>query len=434
MNITFLGAGYVGLVSGIMLSHFGYNIQFIDQNSQIISSLKNSKLHIYEPKLDSYFLKSVQLGSVEFTDNYNDLRDNTQVIFITVGTPSLASSGNTNLSYVFDAIDSIITNVSSDCIIVVKSTVPPGTCQSIADYLSPKVLGITIVSNPEFLSEGNAVDDFLNPDRIIIGSDDHRSAAFIEQIYQPIVEKQNKLIPIIKTNFATSELIKYASNTFLATKIAFINEMANLCEKIDADIEQLSLGVGLDARIGKAFLKSGPGFGGSCFPKDILSLSKLAKFYNLESCITNATITANEKRPSDMVRKIHNILDDNIDGKVIAILGLAFKAGTDDIRNSPAVEIIKLLCNKGAHIQSYDPAVHICHDLPQITYTRSAIGACVNADALIIITEWPEFTELDFDHIYTILKNPIIIDMRNILNAKELRSKNFKYYAIGQKY
>ncbi len=433
MNITFIGIGYVGLVSSVMLSYLGHNVSCLDTDRNKIANLKKGILPIYEPGLDKYLSYCLARGRLKFLENYNEHIQTSTAIFITVGTPTLPSQ-RADLQYVFDAVDNIV-KLDSSPTIIIKSTVPPGTTDFIAHYIAKKKLLSKVASNPEFLREGTAVEDFLRPDRIVIGTSDKETSDLLKEIYAPLLAEG---IHLISTDPTTSELIKYASNAFLATKIAFINEMANLCEEIEANIDHLSLGMGLDKRIGNSFLKAGPGFGGSCFPKDILALSQLAKDHHSDSLVLDAVINANQKRPLDMVKRIKSILDGSLSGKTIAVLGLAFKAGTDDLRSSPAIEIIKLLQDEGANIKAYDPAgmknIEQVLTIDRLECTSSPEKSCYEVDAIIIATEWEEFKELEWDKIYNNSKSHIIIDLRNILNSSVIKAKGFKYYSIGHKY
>jgi len=422
MNITFIGTGYVGLVSGVMMSYFGHNVTCLDTNHTKISQLKSGRLPIYEPGLENYLN-----SKIKFIDQYQDIPTATDAVFITVGTPSLPS-GEADLSYIFGAIDNLIECLKTDSNIltVIKSTVPPGTCKKIEDYLAKKGSRLKVAANPEFLREGKAIEDFLHPDRIVIGIDNPQDLRVLENIYQPLTKKN---IPLVVTDSVTAEMIKYASNSFLAAKVAFINEMADLCEVVNADIEKLAYGIGLDHRIGKDFLKAGPGFGGSCFPKDILALSTLTKKYKIDSLVLDSVIQANKIRTDNMVDKISRAVGGNLKGKNITILGLAFKAGTDDVRSSPAIKIIELLQAQKAHITTYDPIAKT--DLAEVKIAASANEACDNADALVVVTEWPEFKNLDFEKIYKMMKNKIIIDLRNMLDSHTLTAMGFKYYGVG---
>lgn len=428
MNITFIGAGYVGLVSGVMMSHFGHNVTCIDTDIAKIGLLKSGILPIYEPDLDQYMATATARGRLHFASDYASIQF-ADVVFIAVGTPS-NNDGSADISAVKAAIHDIYPIIAQDAVIVIKSTVPPGTCRNINSWVSLQEKRVAIASNPEFLREGCAVIDFLKPNRLIIGTEHESARLALQSIYQSLVVKD---IPFVYTDTTTAELIKYASNAFLATKIAFINEMANICEKVDASINQLSAGIGLDYRIGSAFLKVGPGFGGSCFPKDILALSYLAKEHNTDALIINSVISANQNRPTHMLNKISTIFNNDLTGKVFAVLGLAFKDGTDDTRCSPAIEIIKLLTSCDAIVKAYDPACSRSRNLlTDIQILPTVEDACTDANALIIATEWQEFSSLNFDIIFNLLKSPIIIDLRNILDADKLKQQGFSYYSIGR--
>lgn len=428
MNITFIGTGYVGLVSGTMLAELGHNVTCLDTNLAKIASLKSGISPIYEPGLDAYITNNVATGRLSFTSNYDEKLMESSAVFITVWTPTL-ESGEADLSYIYDAVNNLIDFINDDCVLVIKSTVPPGTCQKVTDMLRAKNLNHAVVSNPEFLKEGSAIVDFVSPLRIVVGANDKKAKAVLEQIYAPLTLKG---FPLINTDPATSELIKYASNAFLATKLAFINEMANLCEKIPADIDELTHAMGLDSRIGKEFLKAGPGFGGSCFPKDIIALSTIAKNYNTDFQVLDAVIASNKERPSYMVEKIKGILS-SLSGKNIAILGLTFKANTDDIRSSPAIEIASLISLEKANVVVFDPAGmdNAREVLEGAKFANSATEACINADAIIILTEWSEFKNLNYQEIYKSVKNPVIIDLRNLLKRDIIENIGFKYHSIG---
>lgn len=433
MNITFIGSGYVGLVSGVMMSYLGHNVTCLDNDEAKISKLNKKILPIYEAKLDKYFMQALEHERLKFASFYNDELKNTEAVFITVGTPS-KESGEADLSYVYEAIDKISEYINKDYLIVIKSTVPPNSCNNIINYLKEKGFSFNVASNPEFLREGNAVEDFLYPDRIVIGVNNKESEDILRKIYMPLTDNGAELIV---TDLVTAELIKYGSNSFLATKIAFINEMANLCEKIGADIKNLSKGIGLDKRIGTAFLNAGPGFGGSCFPKDILALNSIIKNNHIDSKILEAVIRSNKERPSLMVDKIATLLDEDLKGKNIAVLGLTYKAGTDDVRASPAIEIIKNLLDKGAYVKAFDPMglenSQKTFQNENLLYLDYAIKVCDSSDAIIITTEWSEFQALDWQKIYSLVKTPIIIDLRNILKADEVENIGFRYYTVGSK-
>ncbi|AAU04222.1 UDP-glucose dehydrogenase family protein [Rickettsia typhi] len=433
MNITFIGSGYVGLVSGIIMGYLGHNVTCFDNDDVKISKLNKKILPIYEAKLDEYLKQALESDRLKFTNIYsNDFR-NVDAVFITVGTPS-KELGEADLKYVYDAVDKVSKHINKDCLIVIKSTVPPGSCNNIIAYLKAKGFSFNVASNPEFLREGSAVEDFLYPDRIVVGVNNQESEALLRTIYAPLIEQGVKFLV---TNLVTSELIKYASNSFLATKIAFINEMADLCEKIGANIKDLSQGVGLDQRIGRNFLNAGPGFGGSCFPKDILALNNLVENYKIDCKILKSVIKSNKLRPGNMVAKIATLLDGDLKGRNIAILGLTYKAGTDDVRASPAIEIITILLNKDVYVKAFDPIglenakKNLEHK--NLLYFASAVEACESVDIIVIATEWSEFKELNWQEIYDLVKSPMIIDLRNILDNEVMKKIGFRYYAVGSK-
>ncbi|MCX4080109.1 UDP-glucose/GDP-mannose dehydrogenase family protein [Rickettsia rhipicephali] len=433
MNITFIGSGYVGLVSGIIMGYLGHNVTCLDNDEVKISKLNKQILPIYEAKLDEYLKQALESDRLKFTNIYNNELQNADAIFITVGTPS-KWLGEADLKYVYDAIDKVSEHINKDCLMVIKSTVPPGSCSNIIAYLKSKGFSFNVASNPEFLREGSAVEDFLYPDRIVIGVNNKESEEILRKIYAPLIEQGAKFVV---TDLVTSELIKYASNSFLATKIAFINEMADLCEKIGGNIKDLSKGVGLDQRIGQNFLNAGPGFGGSCFPKDILALNNLVENHHIDCRILKAVIKSNKQRPSNMVDKIATLLEGDLKGKNIAILGLTYKAETDDVRASPAIEIVKILLNKDVYVKAFDPIglenakKNLEHK--NLLYLDSAVEACKSVDIIVIVTEWSEFKKLNWQEIYDLVKSPIIIDLRNILDNEAMKKIGFRYYAVGSK-
>jgi len=432
MKVTFVGSGYVGLVSGVMMSHLGHFVTCLDIDQDKINKLKNLEPPIFENNLEYYLTQYGNTERLNFICGYNESIYESSAIFIAVGTPQKAD-GTADLHYIFESIMSSAKYVNPDCVFVIKSTVPPGTCKQIKELLVQNGFSNNVVSNPEFLREGSAVHDFLYPDRIILGSESKTALEIIKQIYKPLSDKQ---IPILETDLITAELIKYASNSFLACKIAFINEMADLCEVIGADINQLSNGVGLDKRIGSAFLKVGPGFGGSCFPKDILALQHLTNDLKSDSLILDAVITANTNRPKLMIQRIKAFLNGQIRGKNIAILGLTYKAGTDDLRSSPVIELINLLWKNDAKIKAYDP-----QGMPnsskyfdnKLVCGSSAFEVCIGADAVVVATEWPEFANIDYKKLKLQLNSPNIIDLRNFLDRTMLTKLGYNCYFVGQK-
>lgn len=428
MKLTFIGTGYVGLVTGVMMSHIGHDVTCIDINRQKIDLLKSGKSPIYEAGIEDYLSKNIQAGRLHFTHEFNQDLAQQDAIFITVGTPS-GKDGSADLSYVYDSIDRILEFIKEQCVIILKSTVPPGTTKEVQHYVRSKGKNNPVANNPEFLREGNAVYDFLYPDRIVIGVDSPQTTLVLEDIYKPMTDQS---IALVSTDFTTSELIKYASNTFLANKIAFINEMADICEHVNANVKDLSHGLGLDKRIGGAFLNAGPGFGGSCFPKDILALQALTDKLETRSLILDAVVQANSQRPSNILQKIDKLIG-GLSKKTIAVLGLTYKAGTDDLRSSPALEMINLLKDSGAIIQAYDPMgnANAREYLSEEEIKPSALEACKRADIVLCLTEWEEFKELDFVAIKNLLQDNKLIDLRNFIDKNRVENAGLEYYTIG---
>jgi UDPglucose 6-dehydrogenase len=428
MNIIFIGSGYVGLVSGTMLAYLGHKIVCIDSDETKIKALQNHELPIYEPELDEYFRSTLLNGTLSFATDYKSIKIAPDAIFITVGTPSMPN-GEADLQYVINATLEAASNTAPDTAIVIKSTVPPGTTRMLEALVREKGYKHEIISNPEFLREGNAIKDFISPDRIVIGTENERSIDLMEKIYDHFIQNNHN---ILFTSQTSAELAKYASNAFLATKIAFINEMANLCEKTGADVDLVATALGMDPRIGRDFLKTGPGFGGSCFPKDILALEYLAKVHEEPCYVLSAVIQSNKKRSKDIVFKIKMVLGDLHD-KMIAVFGLTFKAGTDDVRSSPAIDIVKLLAEEGAYICAYDPeGMKNASAFLNIDMANSYKAAAHNSDAIVILTEWPEFTKMDYAELSCNVREKIIFDYRNILNPAEVRKAGFKIYQLGK--
>ncbi len=430
MYITIIGIGYVGLVSCAMLSEQGHNVDCIDINTKKIELLKLGKIPIYEPGLADYLENNIKLQRIRFFDSYSQINPNTEVVFVTVDTPS-DSLGNANLQNVYNAVSEVSERGNQDCLIVIKSTVPPGTAENIYNYLSNKGYNFDLGVNPEFLKQGSAVSDFLYPDRIIIGVKTKLARAKLEVIYRSFIDKN---IPLIVTDTVTAEMIKYASNAFLATKVAFINEMAGLCELLGADIDLLANSMGMDHRIGKEFLKAGPGFGGSCFPKDLSALIRLAEDHNVKLQILNSVKESNYNHITNIAKKVEYVLN-GVQNKKIAIWGLTFKSGTDDVRNSPAIDIAQLLVNNKAKITAYDPMGmdNARQVLKDIEYADNAIGAARDAEALLLLTEWKEFKNQDFASLKSIMAAPNVFDFRNLLDSELLLRYGYHVYSLGKK-
>ncbi|WP_264711518.1 UDP-glucose dehydrogenase family protein [Wolbachia endosymbiont (group A) of Andrena haemorrhoa] len=430
MYITIIGIGYVGLVSCAMLSEQGHNVDCIDINTKKIELLKLGKIPIYEPGLADYLENNIKLQRIRFFDSYSQINPNTEVVFVTVDTPS-DSLGNADLKNVYNSISKVSERVNQDCLIVIKSTIPPGATKNIYNYLSNKGYNFDLGVNPEFLKQGSAVSDFLYPDRIIIGVKTKRARVKLEAIYRSFTDRN---IPLIVTDTVTAEMIKYASNAFLATKVAFINEMAGLCELLGADIDLLANSMGMDHRIGKEFLKAGPGFGGSCFPKDLSALIRLAEDHNVKLQILNSVKESNYNHITNIAKKVEYLLN-GVQNKKIAIWGLTFKSGTDDVRNSPAIDIAQLLVNNKAKITAYDPMGmdNARQVLKDIEYADNAIGAARDAEALLLLTEWKEFKNQDFASLKSIMAAPNVFDFRNLLDSELLLRYGYHVYSLGKK-
>lgn len=432
-KIAMLGVGYVGLVSGTGLADFGNEVICYDIDTTKIEKLNNGEMPIYEPGLIDLVRKNVAKGRLKFTDDLTLAIRESEVIFLAVPTPS-GENGEVDLSYIFNAVDQIAKVIDSFKVIVTKSTVEVGTNDQIRErLLSHKIAPemFEVVSNPEFLREGSAVSDFMRPDRIVIGTSSPKALEIMKEIYRPLYLIET---PIVATDIHTAEMIKYASNAFLATKISFINEIANLCELVGADVQQVAKAMGLDGRIGKKFLHAGPGYGGSCFPKDTLALTKIAEKAGMRATIVEAVIEVNNRQKLRVVEKLLKVLP-NLSDKTIGILGLAFKPNTNDVRETPALTVIEEILKRGGQIKAYDPEAmkEMRKYYPQITYVASTEDAAKGADALIIMTEWNEFRNLDLNYLKSVMKNPIMIDSRNIYDPQKVQAVGFIYDCIGRK-
>lgn len=434
MKIAIIGTGYVGLVSGACFAEFGHEVTCIDKDEAKINVLKQGEIPIYEPGLEFLVQKNVKAGRLVFSTDFSPGVPEAQVIFIAVGTPaSRRGDGYADLSYVYEAAQQLATYLQDYTVIVNKSTVPVGTARQVARLISAanSKADFDVASNPEFLREGAAIRDFMHPDRVVIGLDSARAEEVLKAIYRPLYLLET---PFVITGIETSELIKYAANAFLATKISFINELANICEEIGADVQDVARGIGLDGRIGKKFLHAGPGYGGSCFPKDTHALLRIAQEHGVASRIVEAVIEVNAAQKARMARKIRIALGGSEAGKTLAILGLAFKPETDDIRDAPALTIISTLLEHGAVVRAHDPAAmrEAAKVLTDVKYCANAYEACDGADALILMTEWNEYRALDLDRIKTLLNEPIFIDLRNVYPADMVREKGFRYHSVGR--
>ena len=432
-NITIIGTGYVGLVTGVGLSEFGNKVICVDINQSKINDLNAGKVPIYEPGLEDLIRKNVNSERLFFSSDIASSIKESEVIIIAVGTPQ-SKNGSADLKYVFDALDSISENLNSYKVIVTKSTVPIGTGEKIITKLKKKYednIDFDYVSNPEFLREGSAVKDFLWPDRVIIGTNNEKALQIMRDIYRPLYINKN---PIQRTAVETSEMIKYASNSFLALKISFINEIANLCESVGADVHDVAIAMGKDGRISDKFLHPGPGFGGSCFPKDLEALLSLSKEHSVTMETLQAAIKANRNQKERIGEKLDRLVSGGIKGKKIAILGLTFKANTDDVRESSTIDLIKFILNQGGFVNAYDPIANesMAKIFNDIHYFDNVYDAICEVDALVIMTEWNEFRALDLNRIKKSMRNNYVLDTRNILNMKELSEQGFVYDNIGR--
>ena len=435
MKIAMVGSGYVGLVSGACFADFGHDVVCIDKDPAKIDSLNAGIMPIYEPGLAELVTSNAKSGRLTFTTDLAEGIAGASAIFIAVGTPSRRGDGHADLSYVYAVAEEVGQVLTNDAVVVTKSTVPVGTGDEVERILSEAGLSVkyAVASNPEFLREGAAISDFKRPDRIVIGTEDEWARSVMNEVYRPLF--LNKA-PILFTSRRTSELIKYAANAFLAVKITFINEMADLCEKVGADVQDVSRGIGMDGRIGAKFLHAGPGYGGSCFPKDTLALLKTAEDYEAPTRIVEAVVAVNEARKRAMGRKVIDALGgpDNARGKKVAMLGLTFKPNTDDMRDSPSIAIALALADAGVEIAAYDPeGMNLAAPLmPEVTMAGNTYEAIEAADAVVIVTEWDAFRALDFDRIKRIAKAPVLVDLRNVYDPAEVRAKGFAYSSVGR--
>jgi UDPglucose 6-dehydrogenase len=434
MRIAMIGTGYVGLVSGACIADFGHQVICVDNASAKIAALNAGEIPIYEPGLNDLVHATVRQGLLSFTTNLTDAVSAADVVFIAVGTPSRRGDGHADLSYVYQATRDVAAALTDSTVVVTKSTVPVGTGDTIAQILGElrPELAIPVVSNPEFLREGAAIHDFKHPDRIVIGTDDERAKRIVTEIYRPLSLNQ---APIFYTDRRTAELIKYAANAFLATKITFINEIADLCEKVGADVQQVARGIGLDNRIGAKFLHAGPGFGGSCFPKDLRALIKTAQDHDVSMRILEVVDAANEIRKRAMARKVLPAFAGVLRGKTVAVLGLTFKPNTDDMREAPSIPLIMALQDRGAKVRAYDPAGmgQAKQILPEIDYCTGPYDCLADADAAVIVTEWEQFRALDLKRVRELMACPVVIDLRNIYQPQTMSDFGFLYSCVGRR-
>ncbi len=433
MNIAMIGTGYVGLVSGACFSEFGVNVICVDKDETKIARLKKGEIPIFEPGLDALVANNVKAGRLSFTTDLKAAVKDASAVFIAVGTPSRRGDGHADLSYVYAAAEEIGLAMNDYTVVVTKSTVPVGTGREVANRIK-KVrpdAKFDVVSNPEFLREGSAISDFMRPDRVVIGADTDKAREVMRSLYRPLYLIET---PIVFTAIETSELIKYAANTFLAAKITFINEIADLCEKVGADVHDVARGIGLDGRIGRKFLHAGPGYGGSCFPKDTLALVKTAQDAGAPLSIIEAVVAVNDKRKKQMAQRIIDACGGSVKGKTIGLLGLTFKPNTDDMRDAPSLDIVPTLIEAGAIVKAFDPeGMHEAGKMmPKVKMCDDAYAAMQDADAVAIITEWNEFRALDLERMKKAMRRPVLVDLRNVYAPSEMAAAGFQYTCIGR--
>ena len=433
MKLVMIGSGYVGLVSGACFADFGHDVICVDKDERKISALLNGIMPIYEPGLSDLVQNNVRSGRLSFSLDLASAVNNADVVFIAVGTPSRRGDGHADLAYVYAAAKEVACASIGYTVVVTKSTVPVGTgdeVERIIRQANPDA-EIDVVSNPEFLREGAAIADFKRPDRIVIGAESERAVAVLKSVYRPLFLNE---APMLVCDRRTSELIKYAGNAFLAMKITFINEIADLCERVGADVQKVAKGIGMDKRIGDKFLHAGPGYGGSCFPKDTLALAKTAQDHDMSLTLVEATVNFNDRRKRAMARKVAAACDGTVREKRIGILGLTFKPNTDDLRDAPALSIIQALQDAGAIVHTYDPEGMTAARalLSDVCFGESTYDVATDADAIVIVTEWDAFRALDFPRLRSLMRKPVLVDLRNVYNEVEVTQHGFAYVGIGR--
>jgi UDPglucose 6-dehydrogenase len=431
MHVAMIGTGYVGLVSGACLSEFGHEVVCVDKDAAKIAALKTGKIPIFEPGLDEVVAVNVKAGRLSFSTDLAAAVKGADAVFIAVGTPSRRGDGHADLSYVFGAAEEIAAALDGHTVVITKSTVPVGTGRKVEEIIRrirPDA-DFDVASNPEFLREGSAIEDFRRPDRVVVGCESERAREVLKEIYRPIYLNET---PILFTTRESSELTKYAANAFLAVKITFINEIADICEKVGADVQDVARGIGLDGRIGAKFLHAGPGFGGSCFPKDTLALLKTSQDCGTPTRIVEAVVAVNDARKVAMAEKIERAFG-GVAGKTIAVLGLTFKPNTDDMREAPSLVIVPHLQKQGARIRAYDPeGAAEARKLLNIELCENAYDAIEGADGVVILTEWNEFRALDLPRVVQLLKQPLMVDLRNIYRPSQMAAAGFRYVSVGR--
>jgi UDPglucose 6-dehydrogenase len=433
MRIAMVGSGYVGLVSGACFAQFGHEVTCVDKAADKIARLRKGEMPIHEPGLDKLVADNVRAGRLSFSTELGEAVERADAVFIAVGTPARRGNGHADLSYLYTAAAEIADAIRSYTVVVTKSTVPVGTGREVARVIreTQPAAQFDMVSNPEFLREGAAIEDFMRPDRVVIGVESQRARDVMAAIYRPLNLIQT---PMVFTSIETAEVTKYASNAFLATKVTFINEIADLCEKVGADVHDVARGIGLDGRIGRKFLHPGPGFGGSCFPKDTLALAYTAREVNAPQTIVEQVIDVNSSRKKRMARKVIDLCDGSVSGLTVGVLGLTFKPNTDDMRDAPSLDIVPALQAAGAKIVAFDPEgmKEAAHLLPDVSFAKTAYEAVAGADVLVVITEWPEFRGLDPRRLKELMRRPRIADLRNVFDPEELRGLGFSYEGVGR--
>jgi UDPglucose 6-dehydrogenase len=433
MRVTMIGAGYVGLVSGACFADFGHTVTCVDKDPGKIERLEKGIMPIFEPGLAELVATNVKEGRLSFTLDAKEAIRNADAIFIAVGTPSRRGDGHADLSYVYGAAEEIAQHMDGFTVVVTKSTVPVGTGDEVEEIIrkTRPDANFAVVSNPEFLREGAAISDFKRPDRVVVGTDREEAREVMRQLYRPLFLNET---PMLYTSRRTSELIKYAANAFLAVKITFINEMADLCEKVGANVQDVSKGIGLDNRIGKKFLHAGPGYGGSCFPKDTLALTKTANDHGSPVRIVDTVVQVNDARKKAMAQRVIDAMGGSAKGKTIGVLGLAFKPNTDDMRDAPSLDIIPALQAAGARVKAFDPeSMHEAGKmLSDVDFCDGPYHAIDGADAMVLITEWDQFRAIDFDRVKKLLKTPTVVDLRNVYQPSDMLKRGFNSVSVGR--
>ncbi|QPH56055.1 UDP-glucose dehydrogenase family protein [Pontivivens ytuae] len=437
MRITMIGTGYVGLVSGVCFADFGHDVICVDKSASKIEALERGEIPIYEPGLDALLARNVAANRLGFTMNTAEAVKGADAVFIAVGTPTRRGDGHADLSYVYAAAEELAELIDEDTVVVVKSTVPVGTNAAVRDRIAAKLKEIGrdirfhVASNPEFLREGAAIEDFMRPDRVVVGVETDHARDVMAEVYRPLKLRDS---PVMFTTLASAEMIKYAANAFLATKITFINEVADLCEKVNADVQEVARGVGLDGRIGPKFLHAGPGYGGSCFPKDTLALARIGQDYASPMRIVETVIDVNDRRKRSMVDKVLDLCDGNVSGKTITVLGVTFKPNTDDMRESPSLTIVPALVGAGAKVRVVDPEGRKEGEalLPGVEWVEDAYEAAEGATALVLLTEWNEFRALDLERMATAMETPRMADLRNVYSPDALQAAGFSAVLVGR--